>query len=97
MQVAHYDEKFKYLAPRISGDSSMMSLSYSLGSREACCTEDSFVDIQHMMSQGYHSQLCSSRSDEEFVKPTLPYIDKPLVIHLKNIEEGIWTSIIFVP
>ena len=95
--MGHYDEKFEDFEPRISGDSSMMSPSYSYYNREACHTEDSFSYVQHMMSLGYHSQLYTSRSDEEFVKPTLAYIDKPLVIHLKKIEEGIWKSIIFIP
>ena len=97
MQVSHYDEKFKDLGPRISSDSSMMSPSYSSCSKEACCTEDSFADIQHMMSHGYHSQLCSSRSVEEVVQPTLPYIGKPLMIHLKKTEEGRWTGMTFIP
>ena len=58
MQMGHYAEKFKDLEPHISGDSSMMSPSYSSCGREACHTEDSFADIQHMMSLGYHSLLC---------------------------------------
>ena len=67
MQLGHYDEKFEYLEPRISGDSSMMSPSYSSYNKEACHIEDTFADIQHMMSIGYHSQLCFSRSIEEVV------------------------------
>ena len=62
MQLGHYDEKLEELEPHIFGNSSMMSPSYSSYSKEACCTEDSFADIQHMMSLGYHSQLCTSRS-----------------------------------
>ena len=81
MHMAHYDEEFEDLEPRISGDSSMMSPSYSSCNREACCTEDSFVDIPHMMSLGYHSQLCSSRSVEEVVQPTLSATDKSLMMH----------------
>ena len=54
IHTAHYDEKFEYLGPRISDDSSMMSLSYSSYNREACRTEDYFADIQHMISLGYH-------------------------------------------
>ena len=61
MQMGHYDEKFKDLEPRISGDSSMMSPSYSSYSKEACRTEDSFADVQHMMSLAYHFQLFPSR------------------------------------
>ena len=95
--MVHYDEKFEYLVPRISGDSSMMSPSYSSCSREACCTEDSFTDIHHMMSLSYHSQLCSSRSIEEVFQTTLPYINKPLLIHLNKTEEGRWKSMIFIP
>ena len=38
MQMAHYDEKFEDLGPRISGDSSMMSPSYLSCSMGACCT-----------------------------------------------------------
>ena len=45
MQMVHYDENFKDLEPRISGDYSMISSSYSFYSREADCTEDSSVDI----------------------------------------------------
>ena len=75
----------------------MISPSYSSCDRETCHTEDSFADIQHMMSLGYHSQLCSSRSVEEVVQPTLPYIDKPLMIHLNKTKEGRWTCIIFIP
>ena len=56
MQMDHYDEKFKNLEPRISGDSSMMSPSYSSYSREACRTGDYFLDILHRMSLGYHFQ-----------------------------------------
>ena len=97
MKMGHYDEKFKDLGPHIFGDSSMMSPSYSSYSKEAFRTEDSFVDIQHMMSQGYHSQLCSSRSDEEVVLPTLPYIGKPLMIHINKIKEGRWKCMIFIP
>ena len=74
-----------------------MPPSYSSCSREACRTEDSFADIQHMMSLGYHSQLCPSRSVEEFVEPALPYIGKPLMIHLNKTEEGRWTGMIFIP
>ena len=84
MQIAHYDEKFKDLEPHISGDSSMVSPSYSSCSREVHRTKDSFVDIQHMMGLGYHSQLCPSRSVEEVVQPSLPYISKPLMIRLNK-------------
>ena len=45
MQMDHYDEKFEELEPRIFGDSSMISPSYSSCQREACCIEDYFVDV----------------------------------------------------
>ena len=64
MNMTHYDEKFEDLEPRISGDSSMMSPLYSSCSREACRTESSFADIQHMMILSYYFQLCPSRSVE---------------------------------
>ena len=75
----------------------MMSLSYSLGSREACCIEDSFADIQHVMSLGYHPQLCSSRSIEEVVQSTLSATDKSLMIHFDKTEAARWTCMIFIP
>ena len=95
MQMVYYDEQ---LEAHISGDTSMMSPSYSSCSREACCIEDYFKEIQHMMSLGYHFQLCSSRSIEvEVVQPTLPYIGKPLMIHLNKTKEGRWTGMVFIP
>ena len=97
MQMGHYDEKFKDLEPCISDDSTMISPSYSSYSSDACHTEDSFLDIQHMVRICYHFQLCPSRSIEEFVQPALPYIGKPLMIHLNKIEEGRWTCMTFIP
>ena len=64
MQMAHYYETFEDLGPHISGHSFMMSPPYSSCSREACCTEYSFADIQHLTILGYHSQLCSTRTVE---------------------------------
>ena len=95
--MAHYDEKFKDLGSCISGDSSMMSLSYSSCSREACRTKDSFADVQHMMSLGYHSQFFSSRSIEEVGQPTLSYTGKSLMIYFNKTKVGRWTSMIFIP
>ena len=71
--------------------------SYSSCSREACRAEDSFADIQHMMSLGYHSQLSSSRSVEEVVQPTLSYIGKSLMLHFNKNNVGRWTGMIFIP
>ena len=87
---------FKYLGHHISGHSSMMSPAYSSCSKEACRIEDSFADIQHMMSLGYHSHSCPTISIEEVVQPALPYIGKPLMIHLDKTEEGRWTCMIFI-
>ena len=84
----HYDKKFEDLEPCIFDDSSMMSPSYSSCNREACHTEESFADIQHMMSLAYHFLLCPSRIVEEVVYLTLPYIGKPLMIHLNKTKEG---------
>ena len=96
--MGHYYENFEDLESRIFGDSSMMSPSDSSCSSEACRTDDSFADIQHiMMSLGCHSQLCPSRSVEEVVHPTLPYISKPLMIHLNKTEEDRWTGMTFIP
>ena len=61
MQTTHYDEEFEDLEPCISVDSSIISPSYLSCNREACHIEDSFADIQHTMSLGYHFQLCPSR------------------------------------
>ena len=91
MQMDHYDEKFEELEPCIFSDSSMISPSYSSYSREACCTEDYFADIQHMMSLGYHFQFSPSRSIKEVVHPALPYIGKTLMIHINKTEERRWT------
>ena len=49
------------------------------------------------MIRGYHSQLCSSRSVEEFVQPTLPYIGNPLIIYLNKTEKGRLTCMLFIP
>ena len=73
MHMAHYDEKFQDLGPRISGDSSMISLTYSSCGREACRIEDSIADMQCMMSLGYHSQMFPLITMEEVVQPDLPY------------------------
>ena len=96
MQMGHYDENLEDLEPHISGDSSMLSPSYSSYSRESCHTRDSFADVHHMMGLGYHSQLCPSRSVEEVVQPSPSYIDMHLMIHLDKTEEGKWTSMIFI-
>ena len=95
--MARYYENFEYLGPRISSDSSIMSLSYSSYSRGACCTEDCFTNIQHMIILGYNSQLCPSRSVKEVVHPALPYIENPFMIHLNKTKEGRWRSKIFIP
>ena len=81
------------MGPCISSDYSMMSMSYSSYSRESCWIEDSLADIHQMMSLGYHSKLCPSRSVEEVFQP----IGKPLMIHLNKTEEGRWTGMIFIP
>ena len=96
MQMIYYDEKFEDLGPHIY-DSSMIFPSCLSRIKKACYTKDSFVDIQHMMSPGYHSQLCSSRNEEEVVQPTLPYIGNPLMIHINKIDEVRWKCMIFIP
>ena len=95
--MAHYDKKFKDLGLCISSDYSMIYPLYSSCSWDACCTKYYFPDIQHMISLGYHFQLCPSISIEEVVQPSLPYIDKPLMIHLNKIKEGRWTGMISIP
>ena len=45
MQMVHLDGKFKFLGPRISGDSSMISPSCLSNIKEACYIEYSFADI----------------------------------------------------
>ena len=50
-----------------------------------------------MVSLGYHSQIFPSRSIEENLQPSLPYIDKHLMIHLNKMEEGRWTGMTFIP
>ena len=97
MQLGHYDKKFEYLQPHIFGDSFMMLPLYSSYCREACNIEDSFAHIQHMMNLGYHFQVYPSRILEEVVQPTLPYIDKPLMIHLNKTKEGRWKGMTFIP
>ena len=57
--------------------------------------EDSFLDIRHMMSLGYHSQLCSSRSIEFFFQPTLYDTNKSLIFD--KTKEGRWIGMIFIP
>ena len=55
MRMAHFDEKLEDLGPCISGDSSMISPSCLSSIKESSYIEDSFADIQHMMSLDYHS------------------------------------------
>ena len=49
------------------------------------------------MRLGYHSQLCSSTIIDQVVHPTLPYIGKPLMIHLNKTKEGRWPGMTFIP
>ena len=97
MQMVRYDEKLKKLGPCISGDFSMIYLSYLSSIKEARYTKDPFENIHLMVGPYYQYFLCSSRSIEELVHISISYIGECLMMHSKKADTSRWIGMIFIP